>query len=273
MAGIVLSQAEFYTVISFIVGFFLMLLYNFFLVKFTPASVFLKALMNKKPVAMVDTRTGMTEFKVANDQDPGSMDVKGLGFVSMTEGSQVREKNSKATIYRVFSEFGSSIPSDYAPIIQTLRENGFKINTFADYKNLIDLCANEKYCSDYLASLKGEKKEAAEIMIKKAKELKISLMPYKTYKMHDLAFMFPNNISPVYVDAKVTAAVNREIKKQKFANQMIIYVGIFLFIGCIAAAVAYKMIKTPDPIIIDTCKYALQNGIQTIQQNITNPTM
>lgn len=244
-------------------------LMTFAYIKLTPAKVFLKAWLSKRPVAWVKYRTGIGEFKVGKEDDPGSMDVDGLGYVSLTEGSQVREKRSGRAVFDVFGEYGATIPKEYAPIIQELREAGFKINTFKDYQHLILLASNEKYEEDYLNSFQFdfEKKEAKE-RISKIKKLKIEVKPYKSYSTHDLAYMFPNNISPVYVDAKVTNAVNRNLKKMKFNQQMWLYVGMGALLITLAIVIIFKVIKQPEPqVIIQT----LDTGVQLAKTNTTIP--
>lgn len=223
----------------------------FYLMQYTPGGTFLRAKLNRKPVAYIKFRSGACAFKVANDSDPGSMDVKGLGFVMMTEGSQVLEKLSKVPVYEVFSEYGASIPAEYAATVQELKSKGFIVNTFDDYKLLLDLASNKKFAEDYIQKFENEeeKKKATEF-VNKVKSVSVELKPYKTYKVNELAFMFPNNISPVYVHAKVQSAVNRKISKLKMQNQLLIYGAIAFLIIIIGAAIAYKFYAPCNPQVI-----------------------
>jgi len=219
--------------------------------KITPAKAFLKAWFKKTPIAWVKDRTGRGEFMVTSETDPGSIDVKGLGFVHLVEGSMVREKNSKAPVFDVFAEFGTSIPREYAANVQELREAGFKINDFRDYKHLVDLASNKRYADEYVKSMKTEKKkQEAEELVQQIQNHQIEVKPYKTYKVHELAFMFPFNISPVYVDAKVTNAVNRMLKKEKLKKEFMIYAAMAVLIIVVAIVIFLKVIKTPEPQVI-----------------------
>jgi len=272
MAGeIILIQYEFYTLIF---GWVMAVLFGFLTLasfKFTPARVFLKAWLKKAPVAWVKDRTGRGIFLVGKESDPGTIDLKGVGTVQLTEGSMVRESNSRAPVFDVFAEMGTSIPKEYAAIIQELREKGLKINKFSDYKHLVDLVADEKYASQFLEKIKDEKKkEEIRKGIEVAKKMEIKVMPFKTYKVHELAYMFPNNISPVYMDAKVTNAVNRVLKKEKTKKEFLIYAAVAVLILVIAAYMLLKLFKSPEPqVIVKT----IETGVRVSQSATGNLTL
>lgn len=259
-----LSNNEFYIIMfGWVVAVFLMFT-TILLVKFTPAKIFLKAWFSKSAICWVKFRTGMGEFRIAKQEDPGSVTVKDLGFVQMVEGSQVIERNSKVPVYDVFAEYGASIPKEYPAIIQELREEGFVINTFADYAHLVKLSADQEYASEHLEKITdAEEKKIAQERIQHLRDMDILIKPYKAYKVHELAFMFPNNISPVYVDAKVTNAVTRQMKKMQMSQQMLIYVAIAVLILVISVVLIFKLVKVPEvPPISVSCAQA---GLQTAQ--------
>ena len=284
---ILLSINEFYAYSSGWVLAVIFALILIFIIKFTPAKTFFKAMIKKKPIAWVKYRPGVGEFLISDDTSPGSMEVKNLGYVHMTEGSQVREKRSKVTVYDVFAEYGASIPEQYAPLIQELREEGFKINTFKDYKHLVDLVSRPEYLDEYIQKLlnrinshkKGMKKITSFLKkntddelrdeIRKArqdkenlKDLEIKILPYKTYKMHDLASMFPNNVSPVYVEAKVTNAVYQKMKKMRMGHQLLVYGAFACLVLIIGIVILLRVIQQPEPkVIIQTIQAANQSGL------------
>lgn len=263
MAGeILLQKYEFYILIFGCVLAVTFGLITFAFIKLTPAKVFFKAWLKKKPIAKVNYRTGIGEFKLGNDCDPGSMDVKDLGFVLLTEGSHIREKRSGAAIFDVFAEYGASIPKEYAPILQELKEKGFNINTFEDYRRLILLATDEEAKKKYVDGLEDSEKDEAKAKIAELKEMKIALKPYKTYRLHELASMFPNNISPVYVDAKVTNAVNRMVKRMKLNNQMWVAVGMGALLIVLAIIIFIKTVKSPST---DVIVKTIEVGVQTTQ--------
>jgi len=259
---IILADYEFYTMLAFIVlGLFLGLL-AFAYKRMTPAGVFLKAWWKKSPIIWIRYRTGLGEFKVGKTEAAGSMDVKGSGYYLMSEGSQVMEKRSKVPVYDAFSEYGVTIPSNYAPIIQELREKGFKITNFHDYNHLILISKNEEYFKEWKASLKKEaEREEADRLKARLEGMELKLKPFKTYRMHELANMFPNNISPVYVDAKVTDAVNSEVKKRKLNNQLVLYFGLAAFLIIIGIMIFLKVYQTPQPEVIVK---VVESGLQTV---------
>lgn len=265
---ILLGQGEFFGILA---GWVFAVIFGLFFLAFmkiTPARTFLKAWLTKNVVCWVKHRTGLGEFKLAKMEDLGSLTVEDVGFVQMVEGSQVMEKKSKVPIFDVFSDYGVSIPKEYAPVIQELREAGFKIDNFADYKELIKLASDSAYEKEFIENVPEEEKEKAKERIKTLKEMKIQIRPFKTYSVHDLAFMFPNNISPIYVDAKVQNAVTREIKKKALQKELLLYGGISVLIVVMSLIIFLKVYKGDqcDPqIIIRT----VETGVQAVQQNLT----
>lgn len=271
MGQMILQSYEFYGmllgwVVATVTG-----LLAFAFLKVTPAKIFLKAWLKKKPIAWVRYRTGIGEFRIGDDSDPGSMDVKGIGTVMLTENSYVREKCSGAAVFDTFSEYGTTISKEYSPIIHELKEKGFKINNFEDYKALVQLTQDEDYAAKYVEGMPSdEEKEEARKKIAELKELKIEIKPYKTYRVHELAYMFPNNISPVYVDAKVTNAVNRRMMKMRMDQKMWIYIGFGALLIVLAIVIVFKVIKQPEPqVIIKT----IETGVVAAQTAASNMTI
>ena len=251
-----LGPNEFYMLLF---GWVLAIVFGFLMVYMflkTPARIFLQAAVGKKNIAIVRDRAGMADFMVGKISDPGSMDVKGLGPITIEENSHVLERKSKVVMYDVFAEIGVSIPQEYAPIIQELRDAGIRIRNFKDYHRMLRIKSDKDFAYDVYKKLKQKKKSDKVLneykdMVKTIRKMdNVKIMPYKTYKMYDLASMFPFNISPVYIDAKIQSAVNKLVRKIRMNQQMIFYAGFFVVCAAIAGVIIFKMMNNPDPTVI-----------------------
>lgn len=263
---IMISQWEFWAAIFGWVMTVILGLLTVAFIKLTPAKVFLKAWLNKHPVGMLIDRTGMSSFEIGKTKDPGSMDVKGHGYFQMVEGSHVMDKQSKVPIFQCFSEYGVTIDKMYGPILDELRSAGFTINTFKDYQHLVRLATEADYADKILAKYEGEALEEAKRQIQILKNHDIQIKPFKSYKFHQLAAMFPNNISPLYVDAKCTNMVNRNLKKIKENMKIPLYVGMGALMIVLAIVIVWKTITHPAPeVIVNTVGPA----IETVKTNMT----
>src|SRR3990167_4738695 len=76
---------------------------------------------------------------------------------------------------------------------------------------------------------------------KELEENKIAIMPYETIKIHDLANMFPFNITPALIESKIQHALAAKHRMQEMARNFIIFTLILMFGGVIAGYVAYKL--------------------------------
>lgn len=270
MEGVIgVSQFEFWALLF---GWVLAVLFGLITIaclKVTPAKTFLVAWLRKKQVASITYRTGIREFAVAENNDPGSMDVRGNGSFLLTEGSQSIERSSRVPMYDCFSEYGASIPKEYVPIIQEIKEAGFSIVTFDDYLHLIKLVNDEKYREDFLSKYEGAALKVAKKNVDKLAKLKIDVKPYKSYGLKELADFFPNNISPVYIDAKVTNATNRLVNKMKLNSQFLIYAGIAALLVVTAIVILVKVLPQQqcDPkVIVQT----IETGVQLANSTTTS---
>jgi len=251
---------EYYMAIGFMVGFFLMIIFLFLVFQFTPAGTFFYAWFMRKPLALVMFRTGMASFLTGSPEVAGSMEVNKIGFAHLTEGSTVRENKSKLPMFLMFAEYGLTIPLWYAPILQEIREHpavkkaGYVVSRFSDYVTLLKCSADRNLRLMYCKRVK-DKEKAKNLwrMFSALQNYSFKVRPFKTYKVHELAQMFPNNISPVYVDQKVQSTVFRRIKmlqKRMLNNQLIIYSAIAVLIIVIAGVIAYRYLKAGDPTVV-----------------------
>jgi hypothetical protein len=248
--------------------------------KFTPAMTYLKAWWGKKSIYETTYRDGTAELYIGENETGGTAETPD-GIVSQTEGSQVLHKKGKVNVYHLFGEYAPTIERTYGPIIQELKEAGFKINTFKDIQRIVLLAQNEELQAAYIDSFKEskEKQAIAKEYIEKIKSHKIEIKPYKTYKIHELASMFPFNQTPNYIRAKVVNAETRARKRagnKEIALKFMIVGAITFFIIVIAAIMLFKFIKDP------ACPYSMSDlgtlcnagrtGLETastIAQNMT----
>ena len=238
--------------------------------KFTPAMKYLKAWWSKLPLYRVFYRDTLSELKVGKVIEPGTAELDD-GVAFNTEDSQVMDKKSKVPVYHMFAENAFTTSKTYGPIVQELREKGYTISTYKDYQHLVALATDESYRTEQSKSFDtAEEKQTFNNMIQELQELEINIMPYKTYKMHDLASMFPANISPLFVKSKVTNAEIRARKKamDKETTLKFLLVGaIAFFIIAIAAIMLLKFVKGPScqcPEVKTVCQVG-----QTALKNIT----
>lgn len=103
------------------------------------------------------------------------------------------------------------------------------------------------------------------------KMIEIDVKPYETFALHDLANMFPFNITPALIESKIAHSV---AAKQRMFNsltpQMMMMVVTVMIGGVIAAVIAWKFIgggQQEVRIVLDQA--ALQLAPGAIQRNLT----
>lgn len=267
MEGVMFTLPE---VIGLSIGWIFTLFLGFILVlvfKFTPARVFLVGWMRKMPVFAVLYKHGVGEYMVGKPSDSGSAEIRKLGPVKMTEGSHFLEQKSKVPVFTLFAEFAYTLQKEYPAVIQELKEMGFRINNFEDYYHLTKLASDKSYQKEILDSIQDtDEKQMMMGKIQALEGLDIVIKPHKTYQLHNLGMMFPNNISPDFVRAKVINAVTRKVKQLGTQKQLLITGAIAFFIIVIGAIMLFKFFKTPEVNAVCQCGYA---GIKSAAQNLT----
>jgi len=157
----------------------------------TPAFTFLKASMLKLPMMYLIGKDRMGYFKTFRSQHgAGKMGKEGL--FHLTENSHTLEAGSKIPLYFAFRDLAATLLPEYPAIIQEIRERGIIINNIEDINNYID---------DIKKQLKSD--------------FYVQVQPYKTYKMHDLENLFPNNLDPTFIDATVQCEISKGLKTMK----------------------------------------------------------
>ena len=97
----------------------------------------------------------------------------------------------------------------------------------------------------------------------------IIVEPYKTFKIHDLANMFPFNITPAMIESKIQHII---AAKQRFWNSLTpqwIIMGILVLIGgTLAAVIAWKFLGGGSPEVYVKLDPGLQQ-IASVSSNLT----
>ena len=235
---LVITNNQYYIFIGVFVVmciFFLLLLMVSF---FTPAIIFLKAKLKKASLIYTVNRGQTGEFLVATGKYQGIADVPKVGPFIVTEGSHTIEKKSKVPFYFAFGEFASTLPLEYAYIVQELRGDGErKITNIDDLAKYVGM----EFSDTTKAWVQSKNKE------EKEKELKVEIKPYKTIKIHDLAFMFPFNVTPALMESKTQHMIGLKMSMFNKMNMQYVLMFIMILMGTVLAAViAFKFLKTGD---------------------------
>lgn len=241
---IVMEKIAFYAMAS-IAGLAAVFIVLLFLIGFfTPALIFLQAKF-KKGASLIYTvnRGQIGEFKIATGKFQGIADVKKVGPYIITENSHTIEKKSKTPFYFAFGEFAATLPLEYSFVIQYLRETGEKVTNIDDLGDLVGVQYNEE--EKLWESKPKEEKDDSDF--EKEERMKVAIEPYKTIKIHDLAYMFPFNITPALVESKTQHMIG--LKMSMFNKMNIQYVLMFIMIlmgTTLAVILAVRFIKTGD---------------------------
>lgn len=270
MVDMVISKIEFYVFLFFIFLAILFGLMLLFMTLWTPALTFFKARIKKLPIIRLMNRAGMSKYMIMKDVWKGTGDVAKIGTFQLSDKSGITDVKSGVKVFDGFSEFGLTIPEDYAAIIQELRQAGLTINSWNDYKFYLDL-VNPLKTQGILDKAKDEKDKARLMKVRDTlREHKVVLKPFKTYKFSDLVQMFPNNVRPEFIEARVIYKVASKIKSMKLDRQWLMYLGIFLVIATICLIIILKFAKTPT---CPSCVCELREIGGIITQTAQNLTM
>ncbi len=236
---IVMTKGAYISFVSAFVlaGIFLVIL--FLVGAFTPSLVFLKAKFTKGSLIYSVNRGQVGKFLIASTKFQGIADVKNVGPFIITENSHTIESKSKTPFYFAFGEFASTLPLEYAVIVQQLREKEKKVTNISDLAGLAGLKFNE--------DKKVWESDVKAVSPEKAEYLNQEITPYKTIQLHNLAYMFPFNITPALIESKTQHMIG--LKQHLFNKMTPQYVMMFIMIlmgGTLAAVIAWKFLKTGD---------------------------
>jgi len=240
---IVMTRNVYYVIIGFAVLAAVFLLMLLMLSFFTPAMIFLKAKFKKASLIYVTNRGQTGEFKIASGKYQGIADVAGVGPFIITENSHTVEKKSKLSLFFAFGEFAATLPMQFAHIVQYLRDTGRKVTNIEDLSEL----AGMKFNDETKAWVKIPEEELTEEDKKRISDMEIAVEPYKTIRIHDLAYMFPFNITPALIESKTQHMIGLKMNFFNKMNMQYVMMFIMILMGTtLAAVIAFKFIKSGD---------------------------
>jgi len=185
----------------------------------TPALTFLKASLLKCPVMYIIGKDHMGSFRTFKPQH-GAGYIRNVGLFHLTENSHTLESGAKIPIYFAFQDLAATLLPEYPAIIQEIREEGFKVTTLDDV-------------SGYLNQIKKGMRSSFPIKVK----------PFKTYKFHDLANMFPYNLDPTFIDSTVQCEVSKFTKIMKMGPMAMMGIVTLLIVAAIAVFIIQRAFK------------------------------
>jgi len=99
----------------------------------------------------------------------------------------------------------------------------------------------------------------------------IIIEPYETFKIHDLANMFPFNITPALIESKIqhAIAIKQSMLNKYMTPQFVLMFIMVLIAFVIAAVIAWKFLKTGQTEVIVKLGPGLQNVVTTTTSNLT----
>ncbi len=212
----------------------------------TPAIVFLKAKFTRGSLIYTVNRGQMGQFLIAKTKFQGIADVPKVGPFIITENSHTIELKSKTPFYFAFGEFAATLPLEYATIVEQLREKGTKITNIEDLAKLVGLEFDDTK-KTWKATKEGALKD------KDGYALSEQITPYKTIQLHNLAYMFPFNITPALVESKIQHMIGlKQAMFNKLTPQTVIMFVMVLMGAALAAMIVSKFVMTGDASVIET---------------------
>ncbi len=242
----------------------ILLLILFLTAFMTPALIFLKAKMKKADIIYSVNRGQSGKFLIATNKSQGIAEVKGVGPFIISENSHTIEAKSKLTLYLAFGEFGSTLPLEFAKVIQKLREMNRKVNNVDDLAHIIGL----KFDNEKKTWVQIPEKELTDQQKKDRDEVEVKIDPYKTIKVHEMAYMFPFNITPALIESKIQHMLALKMSMfNKITPQFVIMFIMVMMGATLAAVIAFKFLNA-DPSGTTTI---IERAVQTVPivQNLT----
>ncbi len=240
---LVITNTQYYIFISIFVIAALLLVVILLVGFFTPSLIFLKAKFKKASLVYSVNRGQMGKFLIASNKFQGIADVKGVGPYIITENSQTFESKSKTPFYFAFGEFAATLPLEFARIVQYLRDTGKKITNIDDLAEL----AGMKFDDKRKVWEKIPQEKLTEEQKKKIEDINIAITPYKTIGVHELAYMFPFNITPALMESKTQHMIGLKMSMFNKMNMQYVLMFIMILMGVtLAAVIAFKFLKSGD---------------------------
>lgn len=264
---LVITNNQYYVFISIFIIAALLLVILLLVGFFTPALIFLRAKLKKTSLIYSVNRGQMGKFMVASHKFQGIADVSGVGPYIITENSHTLETKSKIPFYFAFGEFASTLPLEFAMIVQHLRDQGKKVTNISDLAEMAGMMFDEKnkvWKSMPRDNMSEEQKKIVD-------EMKIAIEPYKTIRIHDLAYMFPFNITPALMESKTQHMIGLKMKMFNKLNMQYVLMFIMICMGVtLAAVIAFKFLKSGDTTGASETRTIIERVVQVSGvQNLT----
>jgi len=215
-----------------------------FIIWKTPALIFLKASLLKSPIMYIIGKDHMGVFKTFRPKN-GAGSIKGVGLFHLTENSHTLEAGAKIPIYFAFRDLAATLLPEYPAIVQEIREKGFLVNNLEDIE-------------DYIKRIKAGTLD----------NYPIKIQPYKTYKFHDLANMFPFNLDPTFIESTVQCEVAKFTRMMKMGPLAIGTIVVIILVIALAVFIIERAYK--GNIGIGECKELCQAGGQVVKTAVTS---
>ncbi len=254
---LIITNNQYYIFIAVFVLMCIFLISLFLISFFTPAIIFLKAKLKKSSLIYSTGRGQVGQFLVASGKFQGIADVPKVGPFIITENSHTLEKKSKVPLYLAFGEFAATLPLSFPYLVQKLRKKGYKITNIED---LAELAGME---FDEVKHIWKVIEDSTEEQTKIRNELEIDIRPYETIQIHNLANMFPFNITPALVESKTQHMIG--LKQFMFNKMTPQFVMMFLMIMIGTALAAIILWKFMGP---GAAQQAVQGGTTTIIERV-----
>ena len=177
------------------------------------------AALFKRPILYIIGKDHIGHFR-SFKPSAGAASIPKVGLFHLTENSHTLESGSKIPIYFAFRDLAATLLPEYPAIIQEIRENGFLVN------NLEDINA-------YIMKIKAGMISNYPIQVK----------AFKTYKFHDLANMFPNNLDPTFIDSTVQCEVAKFTKLMKMGPVALTTIVVVIIVGAVAVFIINMAFK------------------------------
>ncbi len=255
---LVITNNQYYAFIGSFAAAALFLVIIFLITFFTPAMIFLKAKFKKADIIYSVNRGQQGRFLISTNKFQGIADVKGVGPFIISENSHTIEKKSKMSMYFAFGEFAATLPLEYATIIQRLRESKYKIDNIDDFAGLIGM----KFNNQTKAWDKVEDNQLTDKQKETRNEVKVMIKPYKTINLHQMAYMFPFNITPALIESKTQHMLALKMSMFNKMTPQLVMMFIMIMMGVtLAAVIAFKFLQSGDPSGTTT---VIERVIQTV---------
>jgi len=254
-----------------LVGVLLILL--FFIYMWTPGFTFLRAKFQKKRMMYVTERSQRGMFIPTTFVHDGVVKVPQVGPYILTERSHTIESKSGIPLYFGFGEFAASIPLFFPYVLEKLKSKNIDVSDWDDLDRIVNGWKKDSSWIDEAAKNMNVSKED---VIKELNKVQIHIRPYQTIKLHDMANMFPFNVTPAMVESLITFEKAKQMRFWQKININTAIVAIMVMVGAsLALIIAWKFIGGQNPapqevkVVLDSAVQTANYTAQVVVNNIT----